>query len=158
MNRAGLSIIEVLMSIGIMAIVLSSLATARMAFFRLDREANAETHALQAANDALERLTLDITQSAATFGDYASCPTVPAGRPSDFCAPDLADLGAPGNVLGNVAIVGPGSSASHRDQGLIDVTINIDEPGELNLATNVSCMDVHPSPTVVDPAPCPVAP
>lgn len=144
MNRqAGLTIIEVLVAITILGIIMAALAYMQISTIRMTGDSAQDSEAMQTAIQVLDSKISKMLLDSTTFENYSKCPMTTAVA----CTTSLAD------VSGTVTI--DGSDKGYQAKGLIEVMVRITSPGKASVSYFVSCMDLHPVPTVAEPYPCP---
>jgi prepilin-type N-terminal cleavage/methylation domain-containing protein len=139
-RSAGLTIIEVLVAIAVLGIVMAALAYMQVSTIRMTGASQKDSEAMQVAIRAVDAQAAKILLDAATFESYANCPG------PVHCTSSLQ--GAEGQISIN-------ASSSEVGPGLIRITVDVTSPGRASLSYLVSCMDLHPVPTVAEPYPCP---
>jgi prepilin-type N-terminal cleavage/methylation domain-containing protein len=145
MNRSGLTLLEVMLAVALIGIVFSALAYSQISNMKLTNTSRHASTATEIANDELEVLTQRVL---ADFVKYQGCPAATGVT----CA-DKVVHGTHAQFTVSYKIESAGTT--YATAGLIQIRVNVTGPSSASFSHLVSCMDVNPSPSVKDPAPCP---
>lgn len=136
----GLTLIEVLIAIVIIAVAFIALASSQLTNLRVTRDSELASLATQTANEELEYLIQAILDD---YVSYQACPGA-----ADICSGTRSE----GSFTVDYDI--SHDDATYSLKGLILVEINVSGPSSATLSHYVSCMDVSPPPTVTTPGAC----
>ncbi len=142
MNRRGLTLVEVLIALAIIGAAFSVLVLTQTTTMRVGNDSRKASDATEFANRVLEVRVRTI------LGDFAG---VQASCTASPCVATVSE----GRYLGSESWQTAGSS--YLNQGLVQVTITMQEPAPVSFTRAVSCIDVNPPPSVALPNPCPPA-
>lgn len=126
--RDGLTIVEVLIAILLIAVLFAVLAATQVSSLRMTRASQQGSQATQLAVDRLNQLTSIVL---ADYSGYQGCPgaTLSPGCTGTQAAGDYS--------VSHVIARGSGYEAS----GLIQLSVAVTGPATANLSSFVSCMD-----------------
>lgn len=141
MNRSGLTLVEILVAIVIIAVAFMALANSQIMNLRVTRDSQLASISTQIANLAIERATKMVLENGfscggACTGTFNNLKV----RGTDYSATYTITLPA-----GNTGAL----------RGLALIRVEVEEPYPVSFSQYVSCMDVYPPPSIGAPAPCP---
>jgi|FLYL01.1.fsa_nt_gi prepilin-type N-terminal cleavage/methylation domain-containing protein len=139
MNRQGLTLVEVLVALALIAITFVVLANSQVANLRLTRDAELTSVAMQFANDILEDTSQRVLEN---FSHYLNCPG------AEGCSGEWSK----GTFTATHSVQEAGSS--YLLSGLIRVDVVVEGPASVSISHYVSCMDTDPPPTIKNPGVC----
>jgi prepilin-type N-terminal cleavage/methylation domain-containing protein len=142
-SQKGVSIVEVLVSLAIIAIVFVVLANTQLGNLRITRDSQQASEATQIAIATLERIKAGVTtpagfSAALNGGGTRACEAEVDSRFTVNC--ELRRAGA-----------------NHGREGMLLAQVTVTGPTSVTMAEFLSCMDVVPAPSFDDPAPCPAS-
>lgn len=137
-NNSGLTLIEVLLAVVIIAVAFLALSASQLTSLRVTRSAELSSVATQFANETLEVLIQRVLDD---YTGYQACPGA-AGCTGTETRDNFTATFDIRRGSGYVA------------EGLVRIDINVTGPAEAELHHFVSCMDNSPPPTVRDPGMC----
>ena len=143
MKNDGLTLIEVLVAMAIIAVAFMALAYTQISNLRVTRDSKLASISTQVANETMERAVKWLLDQKDEFGT----PTFTCG---ENCTGSYSGIEVDGaEYTGAYTIVVDG------DTGLAEITVTVNEPKAIEMSQYVSCMDVVPPPSFDDPSPCP---
>lgn len=135
----GLTLVEVLIALVLIAVAFVALTYTQVLNLRVTTDSRQASSATQVANEYLEVLVQRIL---ANYASYQSCPS------GAHCS------GRGVQVDGFTVDYDISRGAGYQFEGLIFVDLHVDGPASAQLQHYVSCMDVDPPPTVAHPGVC----
>lgn len=138
--RKGLTLVEVLIALAVIAISLVVLAQSQITNLRVTRDAQLTSVAMQFGNEAVEEVTQKVLDRFEDYRDCSGTGTQCAGTSEEGAfevAYEVHDMGS-----------------DYLVAGLMRVDVVVDGPSSVRLSHYVSCMDVDPPPTVTGPETC----
>lgn len=145
-SRGGLTVVEVLIALVVMAIAFAALALTQVSTMRMNADSRRMSDATDFANDVLEDKTKEI------LADYST--VLGACATPDACSESLSDHDS--RYQGTLTWGRLGSG--YLDEGLIRIAVEVTSPTRVSFYRTVSCIDVNPAPSVALPDPCPFVP
>lgn len=124
----GLTIVEVLVAIALIAIVFAALAAMQASSLRMTRASQEGSRATQIAVDRLNVLTTEVL---AQYELYQGCPAAFVTPPCS--GSELTD----GYTAAHTITRGGGYAAS----GLVQLTVDVSGPANATVSSYISCMD-----------------
>lgn len=144
-STSGLTVVEVLIALVVMAVALAALALTQVTTMRVNADSRRMSDATDFANDLLEAKTREVL---ADFTDQLAACATPAS-----CSTDLSEYDS--RYQGTLTWGRLGGD--YLDEGLIGISVQVTSPTRVEFSRTVSCIDVNPAPSVASPAPCPFA-
>lgn len=133
----GLTLVEVLVALAVIAISFVVLAHSQITNLRVTRDSQLTSVAMQFANEIVEDVTQHILDD---FGDYRDCPGA---------GPQCSGTDSQGRFEASYQVHDMGTD--YLVSGLVRVDVTVDGPSNVSLSHYVSCMDTDPPPTVTYP-------
>lgn len=143
MRRRGFTLLEVLLALAIIGVAFGVLAATQVTTLGVTAESRRASDATGFANGELERAVQ------AVLLDFA-------GTVSACAAGCLETHGSGGGRFVGTTTTEPVGSG-YLDAGLMRVTVTLTAPAPVSFTRLVSCIDVHPAPSIAAPFPCPGA-
>lgn len=162
MKSTGLTLVEVLLSLVIIAVTFAVLASSQISHLQVTRDSAetvvATTLMLEKYEEAKAQILYvdrgdpnNADDDVYNFFSYVDCPTESYSNPKSCSYSGTAEGGY--NYV--VTITGLAGSTDPRDEGIIQIDVSVSGPSSLALTAYASCYDVYPSPKVGKPDPCP---
>lgn len=143
-HRGGLSLIELLIALAIIAVAFAALAVTQVGNLRITSESRLASEATELANEHLEAAYECVVRSPENFRAAA-----------ELCG-DGRDI-SQGRFEGHLTVGPLGEGTAYHEEGVVLIRADITTPSSVTFARVVSCMDVEPAPAIAAPGPCPPA-
>lgn len=153
LNNTGLTLVEVLVTLIIIAVAFIALAMTQITSLKVTRDSKQASISTQVGNAAMERAVKQVLDDA--FDCVGSPPnrTCPGAYVRSGTFTDLLADGATYSADFNITY--PAGAAVGNLEGMARVDVTVSEPKPATFTQLVSCMDIVPPPSFDDPAPCP---
>ncbi|CAN5863141.1 hypothetical protein BH24DEI2_BH24DEI2_24030 [soil metagenome] len=143
MTRAGLTLIEVLIALIVIAVAFMALASVQISNLSVTRGSEQLAVASRFANDTLEKQTREVSKN---IEAYYLCPDTAAVECSypvtDDHYPAYTAMVTLTGLYQKPSIGETRTPEQYRDEGLVEADISVTGPAEVSFTAYISCYDV----------------